>query len=82
MEVLRIAIGFAAAWLACGLGFWIAVASVRGLAPHPVPIATGESGRRIARRWAPLQAVYVLPLAVAVALLVAGIAGIFTVVPL
>lgn len=53
MNVVEIAVHFTVAWLAVGLGLFIALGSLRAL--HPVRVAHGGAGRR--PTWHPLYAV-------------------------
>ncbi len=73
MSAVEVALRFTAAWLAVGLGLFVAAGSLRAL--RPVPVHGALQRERFPR------VLYVLPLLVALALLGAGVAGVVRAVP-
>ncbi len=65
MNAVEVAVRFTVAWLAVGLGLFIALGSLRAL--HPVGVARAGAGRRAS--WHPL---YVVPFLAALGVLAVG----------
>lgn len=73
MSAVEVALRFTAAWLAVGLGLFVATGSLRAL--RPVPVHGAPRRERVPR------VVYALPLLLALALLAVGAAGVVRAVP-
>lgn len=73
MSAVEVALRFTAAWLAVGLGLFVAMGSLHAMRPAPV--------RHTAQRERFARVFYVVPLLGALALLGAGVVGVVRAVP-